>query len=643
MRLIFRSPSALVLLLLPLFGLANVSDDEGPENGPQNSSIDPFPLPEIHVTARRRQLPSTQPVRVANREDFEAWNSKTVADALTYTPGVNVLVGGSSGNASPWIRGYRDRDIQITYDGIPIGDSLEGAVDLNQVALQRIARIRVLKTAPSVIFGAGAPGGVIVIEPDEALPEGFFSDGEAGFGTDHRRFGRVDLGRGRPGGYWAISAQYDATDNFSVSDDYPGVLNQPPGQRVNSDYRNTSFLAQATFLESPLGSTRFLYNFSDGVFGLPLEAGVSDPDFERILLSRRNTLGFSNAFHYWPLSIKLYLNDYDYELGIYENANYDSPEEIEEAQDRSYGARVYSAWEWAPSSTLVWMASGQSNGYKEPNKAREETREYALALEQQYESANRLSIAAGLIFAHFEQLLEGRSVRSVDPQASVGWRLSEHFDVHASIAQRTRFPKIRELYRNRYGNPNLDEQTSLNTELGVTMRHGAGLRTDLSVFHNRIEGLIERPNRRSIYLNLDEVTYRGLEAQTGGWVTSHHFVRGSVALLDADERLPDGGSRQLRSRPEQVWTMEYRYQFTAGTLLSVNAIHVRGLHDLDADGEYLELKPYWVGDLKLTHPLSKTFSAYLTISNFADDDYQHRYGYPREGRQVMVGLKYRSM
>jgi iron complex outermembrane receptor protein len=602
---------------------------------------DPFPLPEIVVRASARRLPATQPVRVSNQADFKAWNSKTAADALTYTPGVNVLVGGSSATASPWIRGYRDRDILITYDGIPLGDSLEGAVDLNQVALAQIARIRVLKNAPSVIFGPGAPGGVIVIEPEGALPDGFFAEGEAAIGSNQRRFIHTDLGHGALDSHWSMSVQHDAANDFSLSDEYSGALNQPPGRRVNSDYARSSLLFQASFDQSPLGESRLLYNFAEDEFGLPLEAGVPDPDFERILLSRRNTLGFSNAFRAWPVSLKLYLNDYDYELGIYADASYAKPVEIEQANDRGHGARLFSVTDWSPANSFVWMGGAQSNRFEAQGDPSRETREYSFAREHQYESPARSSLAAGLIYTRFEQVQTGRELDSLDPQVAVGWRLSERLDLHASVAQRTRFPKIRELYRKRYGNPNLNEQTSLNVEVGLTLRHATGLQSDLSVFHDRIDGLIERPDRRSTYQNLNRVSYQGLEAQTGGWLSEAHFARVSLALLEAEESAPGGRTRQLRSRPEQVWTMEYRYRLAVGGELSLTALRVTGLHDLDADDVYVELKPYWVGDLRYSHRIRRGFRGYLAVSNLADEDYQQRFGYPRPGRQIMLGLTYR--
>ena len=89
---------------------------------PQPASTDasPFPMPEILVTGRPIDAPRSVVVREATAQDMSAWNARTAGDALPYVPGVNVLYGGSSGDARIWIRGFRERDLLLLFDGVPI-------------------------------------------------------------------------------------------------------------------------------------------------------------------------------------------------------------------------------------------------------------------------------------------------------------------------------------------------------------------------------------------------------------------------------------------------------------------------------------------------------------------------------------------
>ncbi len=58
------------------------------------------------------------------------------------------------------VRGSVDfRDALVLYDGIPIASANDGTLDLAEISTAAIETIRVLKSAPSVIYGLMAlPG-----------------------------------------------------------------------------------------------------------------------------------------------------------------------------------------------------------------------------------------------------------------------------------------------------------------------------------------------------------------------------------------------------------------------------------------------------------------------------------------------------
>ena len=551
-------------------------------------------------------------------------------------------MGGTTGDASPWILGFRDRDLLILFDGIPMGDSLEGSDDLNEFALQRVSSIKVMKSAPSVIYGANGVGGVIDVLPDLAMPGGSFIDGRLELGSDNRRVLRAEGGLAGESARLIASYQHQGADDYSLSGNYQPQLNQPAGRRINSDFDRDSLVLHLSAPRSPIGDTSLFYNWAESESGLPLEAGEPEPDFERVLLSRRQTLGFSNRFRKLPLALKLHHNRFESALGIYGDAEYAEPEEIETSLDTGYGGKLYATVDTSDSNSVVLMAGVQQDQFEAEGQLEEtnqaETRTYPRAVEDQYWISQRISLAAGGIYTRFVQVDLDDSSAVFNPQVSMAWRTNAAMELHLSLAERTRFPKLRELYRRRYGNPDLDPQTALNTELGVTFHHHRGLTSDFSVYHSTVEDLIERPDRRSIYLNLDDVVFKGFEASTGGWLGEKNFLRFSWSFLDAAEDLPDGSSRQLRSRPRHTLTAEYRRRVGHGFELAFNGVHVRGLYDLDANDVYTEIPAYFVANIKISKTFSNRSSGYLAITNLLDEDYEHRLGFPREGRSLQVGL-----
>lgn len=265
---------------------------------------------------------------------------------------------------------------------------------------------------------------------------------------------------------------------------------------------------------------------------------------------------------------------------------------------------------------------------------------WTLAVEDEFWITRTLSLAAGGIFTYFDQTLLNKSTSEFNPQLAMSWQPASNVTLHASAAQRTRFPKLRELYRRKYGNPDLDPQTSENYEVGLSVQHGGSWRSDFSIFYSNIDGLIERADRRAIYTNFDPVTISGLEAASSGWVGEDLYLSFAYTYVDAAEDLPEGGSRQLRSRPKHTAMAEVRYDFPGDVSLAFSGIYVSGLHDLDPDGVYTRLASYFVADIKLDWAFSDRAGAYLSVSNLGDADYLQRVGDPREGRALVLGLDF---
>ncbi len=611
---------------------------------PADSSLaaDVFPLPAITVTATRIvEAPPTLVVRDVSVADLDAYNAHTVGEGLTPISGVNVQNGGTSGDSRAWIRGYRDRDTLVLFDGIPIASGFEGTIDLNEIATEQVAGIKVLKSAPSVIYGTNGMGGVIDILPRNGTDASLLA-GEFEVGTDNRLLARASSGAGNGNLSYLLSLSHDRAEDYALSDDYRGELNQPPGDRVNSDYRRDSVFLSLDAQETAAGHLSLFYNLSDAEKGLPPTAGVEDPDYQRLTRSRRQTVGVSDRLSSIPLAVKAYYNSYDSDLTTYTDGTYTLVDDVEKTQDYSYGVKLYSTLQTHPNNTIVLHAAGQSDVFEGEGQLedgnRAEITTWTAAVEDQFLITKTLSLAAGGIYNLFDQTLLNRSSSAFNPQLAVAWQTTDRLALHASAAQRTRFPKLRELYRRRYGNPDLDPQTAENYEIGFTFAHTSRYQSDVAVFHSDVDGLIERPDRRSTYQNLPKVTIDGVEASTGGWVSDQLYTRLSYTYVKADESLPDGKSRQLRSRPEHTAQAEVRYRFPWQIVGSANGIYIAGLHDLDDNDVYVKLDSYFVANLKASKVFNDTLSGYMAVTNLLDENYEQRLGDPREGRAVRVGF-----
>lgn len=58
------------------------------------------------------------------------------------------------------------------------------------------------------------------------------------------------------------------------------------------------------------------------------------------------------------------------------------------------------------------------------------------------------------------------------------------------------------------------------------------------------------------------------------------------------------------------------------------------------DDVYTEIPAYFVANVKLSKELATWGSAFVAIANLLDENYQHRLGFPREGRSVNLGFAF---
>ncbi len=128
-------------------------------------------LGEIVVTAPRYRVPfvDAQPgISVIARPDIEASPARTLPELLARQAGINLrdLHGTHSGTSTVDLRGFgaaAGQNALVMIDGRPLNDWDLSGVVWSALPLEQVERIEVLRGSQSVLYGAGASGGVINI------------------------------------------------------------------------------------------------------------------------------------------------------------------------------------------------------------------------------------------------------------------------------------------------------------------------------------------------------------------------------------------------------------------------------------------------------------------------------------------------
>lgn len=134
----------------------------------ENPSLDQaLKLSETVITANREvqsRAASSVATTVFSRADIERLQPNSVLDLLTRVPGVQITQSGGRGSLTGlFIRGTKTAQNVVLVDGQRIADVSSGSHFLENLSINQIERVEVLRGSRATLYGADAIGGVVQI------------------------------------------------------------------------------------------------------------------------------------------------------------------------------------------------------------------------------------------------------------------------------------------------------------------------------------------------------------------------------------------------------------------------------------------------------------------------------------------------
>ncbi|MGH1370760.1 MAG: TonB-dependent receptor domain-containing protein [Cellvibrionaceae bacterium] len=171
---------------------------------------------ELIVTATRVAQPIHKvlaSVEVIGRSDIEKTHATNMVELLGRVPGIDYRDSGSRGsNSSIYMRGTNSDHVLILIDGVRSASATSGTTALQQIPLDQIERIEIVKGPRASLYGADAIGGVIQV---------FTRRGGSQSGYVATEVGSNDLFKGSAGFTFgnettkaSIGVSYEDTDGF---------------------------------------------------------------------------------------------------------------------------------------------------------------------------------------------------------------------------------------------------------------------------------------------------------------------------------------------------------------------------------------------------------------------------------------------
>ena len=202
-------------------------------------------LETVVVTANRiaRTVDDTQAsVSVVSRQDIERSQARNIEDLLRGLPGVMISNNGGAGKQSSlFVRGTNSDHVLVLVDGIRIGSVTSGQAALQDIPVEQIERIELVRGPRSSLYGSEAIGGVVQIftKKGAQAPVVTLSAGSRGTFS-----GRVSDGFGSQKAWFNASLASERTRGIDAcqGNTRAGCYTVEPDR---DGYRNTSLVLRA--------------------------------------------------------------------------------------------------------------------------------------------------------------------------------------------------------------------------------------------------------------------------------------------------------------------------------------------------------------------------------------------------------------
>lgn len=171
------------------------------------SSGNAIDIDEIIVTATRTEITANAalaPVEVIDRAAIQRSQARSLPDLLRGRAGISMANQGGAGKLTTlFLRGSESDHVLVLIDGVRIGSSTSGLASLQDLPIELIDRVEIVRGPRSSLYGADAIGGVIQVftrrDTGSYAPRLSFGGGSHGL----HEFGVGFGGRGERGWFGA--------------------------------------------------------------------------------------------------------------------------------------------------------------------------------------------------------------------------------------------------------------------------------------------------------------------------------------------------------------------------------------------------------------------------------------------------------
>jgi outer membrane receptor protein involved in Fe transport len=562
--------------------------------------------------------------------------------------------------------------VLVLKDGVPLNDVHGGYVEFNEIAVDDVERIEIVRGPVSSLYGSQAMGGVINIitrKPEK----NFRTEIEGGYGTFDTWNAKIRNSATIGKFSYSISGMRLESDGYQEVPADERTATNSADSRVKRDTYSGKIRYEFDSTCSLELSGNHHHNERNGKYNLIPDFRLYEGDIDRL------DLHFRKERDGVELQATVFGSDldtgYDHaRSGSYNTIDYDS-----ETRGKDLGGSLQVGF---PLGRQHFLTLGGDYRKAELDKKYNYYTTYRIRKNGGKQDVYSL-FAQDEIFLFDEKLILNLGVRydlwksfdgygldtdtsatmvdyddrtddSLNPKIAARYRLTDWLSLRGSVGTAFRMPTLPNLYQGDYsygvtiyqGNPDLDPERSISYELGVDLRFNDAFSIKTTVYQTDIDDSInlittDIVNHVKQYKNIGEVKIQGLEFEAEYRFSPELSVYGTYTLnsskIEEFEEDPELEGKYLPWLPKQQGSIGLVFNDPKLFSLRLNGRFVGKIYDDDLNEK--EAGGYFTADAKLSRKFTDYLEASLDATNIFNRDYQDTQSVQNPGRIVMANVK----
>ncbi len=660
----------LLAFLLPIIGYSQVHDSLKNNFSDQSKSLI-FNLGEITITAKRNLYLN----RRVSIKKIDEQNIVEVSRVLNFLPGINITASGPRNESTISLRGFDLRAVPVYMDGIPDYVPYDGYVDLARFTSFDLSAIDVSKGFSSVLFGPNSLGGTINLISRKPADK-FEFDGSIGILNNNGHKGNLNIGSKMSKFYFLGGISYLHRNSYTLSSQFISTKNEDGGERDNSYRTDKKITLKLGWLPNEKHEYVLGYINQQGEKGTPVYCGsdtlnslYKKPRYWQWPAWNKETFYFLsntaiNNKNY--IKARMYYDIFKNSLNSYDDATYTTQNKpyafLSLYNDYSYGGNIEYGTKIFRNHHLTFAVHYKDDVHRENNLG-EPVRHFddytvTFGMEDVFNVTDKLVIIPGINYSVRKNIKaedynsttktifnfpDAAASNAFNGQLGVSYDLNIYHHFGLAISRKTRFATIKDRYSYRMGlaipNPDLKPETTANFEFNYSASFLNKLNIQAALFYSYINNAILSVSNvqpgKSQMQNTGSAEFEGFEVELKFNVLNNLSINGNYSYIKRNNLT--NPTVYFTDVPNSKLTMFVQYK----PLNKINIITSAQYNSSRYSTSYGTITPeFTLFNAVVSANVWKYFDVEAGVNNILDKNYSLVEGYPEEGRNYFITLRF---